>query len=145
MCWCESALKQEPHRVTFIAHGGLDTDKDIAKGLTQDEELTTISPVLSGCRSPLRLDFLKIRFSRDVIVNANGSKDVGLCPVLLRIPLQQRVSQCIDILGHIYLITRLGERVQRIEQRLKDVQMRSGTRGATVGRKIKQGNANFAF
>ena len=142
---CESTLKQEPHRVTLISHGRLDTNKDVAKGLTQDEELTTISPMLAGRRSPLRFDFLKIRFSRNVIVNANGSKDVGLCPVLLRIPLQQRVSQCIDILGHIYLITRLGECVQRIEQRLKDVQMRSGTRGATVGRKIKQGNTNFAF
>ena len=129
---CESALKQEPHRVTFVSHSGLDSNKDIAKGLTQDKELTTISPMLSGRRSPLRFDFLKIRFSRNVIVNANGSKDVGLCPVLLRIPLQQGVPQGIDILGHIYLITRLGERVQRIEQRLKDVQMRSGTRGATA-------------
>ena len=142
---CESTLKQEPHRVTFVSHGGLDTDKDVAKGLTQDEELTTISPMLAGRRSPLRFDFLKIRFARNVIVNANGSKDVGLCPVLLRITFQQGVPQGIDILRHIYLITRLGECVQRIEQRLKDVQVRSSTRGATVGRKIKQGNANFAF
>ena len=52
----EALLEQQPHRVAFVAEGGLHADEDIAEMRAEDEDVAPVGLVTAGRGAPLRLD-----------------------------------------------------------------------------------------
>mmetsp|Transcript_3128 Transcript_3128/g.3526 ORF Transcript_3128/g.3526 Transcript_3128/m.3526 type:complete len:312 (+) Transcript_3128:975-1910(+) len=53
--------KQQAHGIPFIAKGGLDTNKNIAKFLAIHDEILTITVEIAGCGSPILFEILGVR------------------------------------------------------------------------------------
>ncbi len=52
----EALLEQQPHRIAFVAEGGLHADEDIAEVRAENEDVAPVGLETAGRRAPLRLD-----------------------------------------------------------------------------------------
>ena len=96
----KALLKQQAHRVAFIAKGRLHADKDIAELRAQHEDTAPIG--LNACPAPgprpLRSRPARAaRCARCRRPDMGG--DIGLLPVLRGIAAQDRVAQRVDRLA----------------------------------------------
>ena len=112
---CKPTLKQHPHGVAFVAHGGLNPHQHVAKRFAQHKKVLTVGPFLTRCGPPLGLDLCKPGLCAHVVIHWHALEHVGLSAKLLCIALQDRVPQFGVGIGEVDVVTLIPHRRERIE------------------------------
>ncbi len=72
------AAEEQAHRVAFVAEGGLDTNKDVTKALTKDQQVLTIGVEMARGRAPVFLEALGIGGKAFVFAHGHAVGNVQL-------------------------------------------------------------------
>ena len=141
----EALLEQQPHRVAFIAEGGLDADEDIVETLAQNVDARTIRLLASGSRAPLGLDLVQVLLTTHMVIGGNAVDHIGIAAEALGISFQDARLKLIDGGGHLHLVAIGLHCLQRVEQRLEHREESGGAHRTRIGREVEQHDGDLAL
>ena len=143
---CEALLKEQPHRVAFIAEDRLQADEDIAKLTAQNEDVPPVGLVLAGGGAPGGLDVLEPFRARHELGRGNAGRDLrGLAMRRVRTA-QNRVAQLLHAFGQLaHLVARSLHRVHHVEKAFENREICGGPGGTGIRREAVKHDADLAF
>ena len=140
----EALLEQQPHRVTFVAKGRLDADQNIAEALAQHMDRRAIGLLAAGGWTPLRLDFVQMRFTPHMLISVNAMHHIGIRAEAFGIALEDTRLKLVDGGGNFDVIAIRFHGGQRVEQRLEHGQEGRRANCTRVWREVEQHDRNLA-
>ena len=142
VCRREPFFEQESHRVALVAEGGLYADKNLAELSAKNKHAATVRLDFAGCRAPHRLDGFQRRRVANNLVRADMCRDVSLLTVLLCVAFQYCSAQGLNGFRNLNIVAICLHRMERVEQRFKDVEVCSGSNRTRIGRKAEEHDAD---
>ena len=101
----EAFLEQKPHRVTFVAEGGLHADKDFAEMCAEHKYPASVRLDTPRCRAPDGFDGSQRRRGFDDRIGTHMIGDIRFLTVLARVAVQHRVAQIFDVRGQVDIVS----------------------------------------
>ena len=140
----EGAFEQQPHRVAFVAEGGLHADKHITELRALDEDVAAIGQLLARGGAPGGFDLGEVLLAPDVIIGRNAHGDVGIGAIAIRIALEQRVAHRIKAFGNIDGVTFAREPLQGRIERFMHRHEGCGAGRPGIGREVEHHDGELA-
>ncbi len=140
-----AGLKQQAHRVAFVAKARLHRDHHLAKVCAEHKDRLAVGQVLAGGRAPLRFDLVQPAFVLHMVAGVDGVQHIGLRAVLAGVALQQAVAQVVHALRQLDAVAFKRQALQGVEQRLEHRQIRGRAHTAGVGWEVEQHDRQLAI
>ena len=139
----KAAFKQQAHRVTFVAEGGLQADEDITQLAPQHKDIAPVALHLAGGGAPDGFDDFQGRRVAHNRIGIHKSCHVGGLAIGFRIAAQDSIPQVLHRFRHIQRIAVGLHGLKGVVQALKHRQISRRARSAGIWREAEQNDTHL--